>query len=1113
MNSRTRFVVTLATAVLLTSAYWLYTVTVCPWVAPPSLASEGPTICDRVVLVPPIESRRMAERHLAAQPWTANARYQLRTKEAFVYFQEWDREDDGQAVRFSPFAIIWLQEGKADDEPPITVVCDSAYIRFHSKFEITNNPGRVIAGAFEKDVTITGPDGLWIEAPNFWYNESAMRIWSDNRLRFAYGPHTGDGDGMQIELVPAGKVDPHDSLAVSGVRSVRLRRDVTMNLVGERDEDDQDSEEVARAVPLGEDRNETASGAKKEPERVYVTSAGPFEYFVEQHKAIFEKNVHVRRPTTPVPDIDVPDDPLAHIPLAELPEQNDSLACDRLTLLFKPQEADDSPTGADDEPRVPTIANGAADERPVAKRPGRFSNVESRLAFQQLTAEGKLVHLVSEANDLDATMSFLDYDADRRVVVLKDERTVRVLRAGSVIRSPEITLVHDEEGEVEATVCRGAGWLRYHDVETGEVELAAQWHKQARVFPEAETGLTIIELQERAILKQPRELVGMAAEFIRLWLRKVEPVESAGPPELADSPPADPFDANGAAPDEAPESRRSRRPPGAEDFKPVRALAIEQVAIASPQLVAQTPRLEVWFEEAASPIMPRALPAVDREPRDRLVPAVGRFPGDADASTTRRGGSTQYSVLGTRSSPPQAMAAVNDPLPGTASVPATGSAETTESAPRRRRSFGSNDDEGPQEPVEVIADLIRVRVVENPETGESQVAELWTEGNVNVRQKLGPNQEPRRLTGDRVHFVNKAENQELVHVYGKPAHVRDPRMHIEGPEIHLDRGANRMWVDGAGLLQMPVERTLEGRELAQPEILDIWWKETMTFDGKLALFRGQVRTVNKDNRMRCEEMEVYFDRRVDFSGEEERQHDEDPQIERVICRDGVVFDSLAYEESRLVGIRRGRFWELTIHQQSGDTDARGPGEIVAWSRGGGRRAALGPGSTAQANRPRDAESSEWEYMRIDFAGRTTGNLHDKHTTFHDRVEVVYGPVDRPDSTIDVDHLPRDGGWLRCDSLRFTQREETPEQPAYLELFASGNAQLEGREFHARADQITYDESKGMYLLRGLGNRKAEIWRQTTPGTEPLHTPAQRMTFIPSKNHLWWEGATGLNVVP
>ena len=79
------------------------------------------------------------------------------------------------------------------------------------------------------------------------------------------------------------------------------------------------------------------------------------------------------------------------------------------------------------------------------------------------------------------------------------------------------------------------------------------------------------------------------------------------------------------------------------------------------------------------------------------------------------------------------------------------------------------------------------------------------------------------------------------------------------------------------------------------------------------------------------------------------------------------------------------------------------------------------------------------------------------------------------------------------------------------MLANGNAEMEGqnREFHGMADTISYDESKGMFMLRSIGTRKATIWRQTRPGAEPSRAEAQRMEFIPSRNDLKTFGTSGV----
>ena len=126
------------------------------------------------------------------------------------------------------------------------------------------------------------------------------------------------------------------------------------------------------------------------------------------------------------------------------------------------------------------------------------------------------------------------------------------------------------------------------------------------------------------------------------------------------------------------------------------------------------------------------------------------------------------------------------------------------------------------------------------------------------------------------------------------------------------------------------------------------------------------------------------------------------------------------------------------------------------------------------------------------------------------MRIVYGPVERPPHTIDADALPKDGGWMRSKMLQITQHEETKTAPSYVTLLAQGNAELDGRKFHGRADRISYDESQGLYILKSLGKRQATIWRQTQVGGEESRSDAQRMEFIPSRNRLKLDRTTSLN---
>ncbi len=964
--------------------YVLYALFVSPWMVPKIEIGEAPfTLGPRPALSR--LAREMAEKHLASQAWAANPKLQLRTKNAFVYAEEWKPADSEKSVRFKPFAMIWQQTGKQVDEAPITIVSESAVVTFTNTFSIAApDPGPVVGGALEGRVRIRGPKGLTVTGRDFAFSRDAQRIWSEHPVSFTYGPHHGQAKGVQIELVVAEQPDSSEKPAISGIRSIRLRQNVSMDLVfkGRKQE--------------------------KKPVLVRIRSAGGFQYVVETNIATFEDNVRVFRPTDAV--------------------YFDSLQCDLLTLVFEPKEGPPQTAGHDS-----VAASG--DER--------FSGLgdDLNLTFRRLRAEGKRVVLISETNKLAARMTELIYDAQSKVAALADPSGVNVTHESSQLSSPEITLSHDDDGKIVSAWCRGAGWLKYHDRQTGALQFRAQWAKLLHKYPDRRTGLDVIELQQQAVVLQPQEKTGLAAEFIKLWIDRQGKNRDAGNANATDG--------------------------SSERIRPKRLLALRNVAINSPQLqVKRTNQLDVvWFAEGSQSQPPPPVRPVRHTRPDRLRPAIRRisYQPQRGATDRRRPAATQ--------------------IPG--------------EGPRKQ-----------DEPLEVTADRIRVHMVPGGARNESEVSDIWTEGHVDLCQQREPQTDALRLTGDRLHLQNRGEGDQVLHLFGQPAHIRGPQMHIEGGEVHLDRNRNLAWVSGAGLLEIPVQRDLDGEPLENSKPLDVWWKEQMTFDGELARFFGNVRAELGDSSMNCQEMQVRLTEKLSFTDDQQQQPN--VEIRNVLCKDGVEFNSYEYQANKLIGVRRARFGEFTVNQLSGNFGARGPGWITDWRRGRGNRAALSPVDTVQANQPLEPESADWEYTRIDFAGQADGNITDRVTEFHDRVQIVYGPVQRPLVSIDPDDLPKKGGWMRCDTLQVTQHENAETQSNDIHLKAEGNAKLEGRTFHARAHRITYDESKRFFVLSSQGNPKATIWRQTQLGGELEEAKAQRIEFFPEKNHLKLDHTTGLH---
>ncbi|MCA9115704.1 MAG: hypothetical protein KDA79_11515, partial [Planctomycetaceae bacterium] len=830
--------------------------------------------------------------------------------------------------------------------------------------------------------------------------------------------------------------------------------------------------DAAESPPAGEppapEPAADAQPAESKRETINIRSAGPFEFVIETNIATFEDDVRVYRPTGP--------------------DQYDSLECGLLTLQFE-----SVPESPGTPPAAPSTAPGSGPEAAVAGGPENaaaatesdFRGVDENLTFRRMRAEGPQVVLHSQGSGMRAFMTEFVYDARSRLAELVSPGgLVRVLRSDSELQSPRIQMAWNEDNEISSMRCQGAGWLRYVDEDTGRLQLAAEWKTELRQYPENNGGLDLIELVDNATVRQPEQQMGLAAQFIRLWVDRQQAKKSAGG-------------------DPAGKDKDSQ----ATQFHLDRMLALREVAMVSPQMEAESNRLEVWFEDV--PAAPAGESSGRKPENVRTVSVTSSAPGQpaGPSAAQPKPGERAMNAQAPEDGPIRIRAElIRVRVVRQAEAEATAGAETNATAPPFRQVPA-----GAAQPLTVEQEARQKEEAGLPQTGNHQVAEVWTQGNVIVRQDHLDGQAPLEVTGEELHLRNNSEHGQLLTVIGQPAHIRDRSMHIEGQHVELDRAANRATVQGSGLLQFPVSSTLDGKKLATPQMFDVWWKEQMTFDGQAAKFFGGVRTVIADSRMTCQEMEVQLTRRISFIEPETGPEQADrPEIQNVVCRHGVEFESYEYAEQKLVEIRSGHFAEFSVDQTTGDTKGTGPGWIAFWRRGSGRRPGLGGASTAQANRSARAADAGWDYTRIDFSRENLGNLERRHTTFDDRVQVVYGPVEKPLEVIDVDELPKEAGSMQCSTLQMTQHPGDDKTPAWVELLGTGDTKVDGRSFHARADTISYDESKGLYMLRSLGSRKATIWRQKSTGGESSRADAQRMEFIPARNQLKLDRTTGLN---
>lgn len=1008
----------------------------------------------------------LASRYLRELGWAADAKYVVHNGKAVLFFNEWKRVDDGKAIELKPFAMLYPPKADQPEDAPLTIAGEAAVLQVEGAIDdiTTSDPGRIIGGRMPGMVQLRGPDGLDLLGSDFYFDEKSLKVWSDGEVAFTQGLHSGRGRGVTLELFRVGAPEAFESVAVSGVRTVRLRSDVEMDLrVGD---DGGPFGALAGDATKAEVKPE-AEKPKEEPLPTRVTCEGMFTFDLETNLVTFEKNVVAQRAAA---DGAAPD----------------SLQCDTMTVVFEPTTPEGKQAHAE---RWAKVHAGTLTED------DGFQATDGELSVVRLMASGKNVVFRSPSNELVAHLEELLYDAKTGTTSLKKDvknGPVTATQGASTLASPEI-VIEPVEGGPPRLGCVGQGWMTHQDP-PGQIALTARWSKGLQRL-RAAGGLDLIRLTGDVQVRQPQESFVLVGDEVELWL---DPNE------------------NGAA-GEAP---RPVAMVASGRMEPRTLIAVGNVKLDSPELRANAKRLDVTF---VAPAAAPAKTAARRQPRTGLVPASGRIhlvsaevPTAATASPGRAAGGSAAPVPAGRSAvaPAPAQAAPQQPLELVAEqIAVVAERSPEEPAAEAPAAAGPAARRGGE--VREVHTTGGVRVVQRRGAAEEP---LYIQGDRLDLFNRGEGKELVQIFGKTTAVAPGAWPAKEDWAY-----VVDQGSVLWGLNINLDRGANVAWVQGPGSLQLPVKGGAVGllgsagdaaEAKAKPtdagpekqQRLDVRWQKEMKFDGDKANFYGTVQTQLGNDVMSCEEMEVRLTRRFDFAAADRRTAADSaaqPEIAEVICKDQVNISGQEFdkETGKHIGDRVARFGEFTLDQRTGDTNAQGPGWISIWRKGGGNRAGLTADNAVRANAAIRRDEEDWELTHVRFSGTSKGNIKRRSTTFLGGVEVISGPVMKSGQMIDPDHAeraPDAAGWMTCERLILTQRKREDSDAAYSEVDAQGNVRLDGRGFSGQAEEVMYDESKGQYILKSYGSNVATIAKWSgADGNGSGESSGQVIEFYPA----------------
>ena len=521
--------------------------------------------------------------------------------------------------------------------------------------------------------------------------------------------------------------------------------------------------------------------------------------------------------------------------------------------------------------------------------------------------------------------------------------------------------------------------------------------------------------------------------------------------------------------------------PDLSGVRPTRMLARGMVEVEAEQLAARTDRMEVWFR--------------NQEPAIATPLGVAQQPSAAAAGQ----GSARANPAG-----------ATPPNPRAQKSPSSGRMVATAALVRGLVSMAGNRSE-----LEEMSLEGQVHVVEEPrEQNAAAVREVAAEAGMEIR-------------GDQMQLTRPTRFDARAIVSGRPAEVRGRGLDLQGPLIDFDRGRNRLTVDGAGRLKVPLAAGVGGFEsfgftggmspggaappnaivggpaaAAPPGSLDVNWQGRMDFDGLTARFVDRVVTVSGGTAVRAGSLDVVFNRPIEFSAGQP-QPAARPDVARIACGSGVRIESESAAQDGGKSVEQLFVRDLVIDRTTGNVTGTGPGRLASTRFGQppGMSLPTGPqtpGAVPTPAAPSATQPDELTYLGVDFQRGMRGNINRRVMEFHQRVEAIWGPVAKWGDTLDPRApagLPPRVVTISSDVLGVGQAAPAPGQKrSSIEMAAGGNVLVEGESFTARSARLTWSEAKDLLVFEGDGRSDAQLYRQAKVGAATSSASAGKILY-------------------
>lgn len=1129
-----RYVAALAVLLLV---YAVYAAALVPWLEPQQLPQRRATPThDR-----PLPSAQLAEELIQLFPpdaWERQHPKLVETEQATLLIRDYQPLPDGR-LELKPCTLIFHFGGSvpassaavaAASQPSagapaaagstrrrhLVVQSARAELVFDRPLDLRRGQfGRVEKGTLLGPITIfsppTQPDGsdaLRITTDTVWLNRES--ITTAGQVDFQFGPNSGRGRDLEITLLPPPPGSARRGRPTAGgIQSVTLKQVEVLRVVA-----GQGALWSAPASP--------STGATPWT-YLEITCRGPLTLDVTSQQAHFEEQVELRRQVPGGrPDRLHCDDLWLHF----------ALRGTQATIMQTPGsrlgEREPAPTAAK------TTSTGAAPLAEPPRPPPIRADDPLAGRLTRIVARGRPVVLDAPDSQLRVEAEHLEYAVSEQTLILRPAsqesqpgslRPVHLTRGQQSFLAREIHYQAEGPGRLGRLWAAGPGEMRVvQSIVPSQEAITVRWEKELRIQPQDRNQ--VISLVEAAsVTVEP--LGRFDAKEIHLWVLEsplpAQPTDAAATAAAAPSP---------AAPTAAPRS------PSKAVIRPDRLLAVGDVRLASPQMDAQTSRLEVWFLN--------------------LPPKTPPSPQPADQPLTEP---VQPAAFATGESTPRPGADAAQP-PSTAGPLDSGAVD----APGRPAAADS------LQKFHVSGGLIQMQLALRGQSGDLE--DLTIRGQATIDEVRTPQQGqvPIRIRGHILQLRHGTQPDATIDITGQPAELGGRGLWLAGGHIHIHRGRNDLVIDGPGEATWPaplaegkglvplaasaesaaarpsptLPATVEPSEgiarraVDQPaaapsaalgtagqvaSLMHVVWQRGLRFDGRTARFEGDVQIRTAQQTVLAAVLEATLQEPLSF-----QPTGRPPQA--VLARvwldggpAGLLLEHRAFDTDGCLAAHERLFVRnLHIDRMSSQLAAQGPGwfssvrpaagvaRSAGWNPAAGAPLASEPAATLQppsdavpartappgsgAQEPKAAGSgfaapagsmslsptpagqatSGLVSIYITFERGIVGHLDERWIELQQHVQTTYRPA-RDWSDVQAAARPEalDERGLVMTSDQLRLTQIVLGTRRWFELLATGNVLVEGRELTVQAPRVGYSSDKEVLTIEGQGRVMARAW--------------------------------------